>query len=148
MSTQFYTKHFQQKTGAVAKPGGSYKARRLVLFFVTIKSTCMNIKNLFFIVFWKPMFNTRWFLDYCNAEWKQTYCGPTTKDTQKNLNVGTSLRKQMPLLHMLHLSSFLATWRDNLKQILKKNKDSLWIHVWSLPETILGKIPKHTQTRF
>jgi hypothetical protein len=51
MSTQFYTKHFQQKTAAVAKPGGSYKARRLVLFFVTIKSTYMNIKNLFLLFF-------------------------------------------------------------------------------------------------
>ena len=44
---------------------------------------------------------------------------------QNNLNIGTSLRKQIPLLHMLHLSSFLATSRDNLKQVLKKNKDSL-----------------------
>jgi hypothetical protein len=51
MPTQFYTKHFEQKTGAVAKPGGSYKARRLVLFFVTIKSTYMNIKTSFLIVF-------------------------------------------------------------------------------------------------
>ena len=97
------------------------------------------------------MFNTRWFLDYCNAEWKQTYCGPTTKDTQhlcfQNKTIWTSAlfyENRSPLLHMLHLSSFLATSRDNLKQVLKKNKDSLWIHVWSLPETIFGKIPKRT----
>jgi len=55
MPTQFYTKHFEQKTGAVAKPGGSYKARRLVLFFVTIKllpsNQHMNIKTSFLIVF-------------------------------------------------------------------------------------------------
>ena len=151
MYTQFYTKHFQQKTAAVAKPGGSYKIQRLVLFFVTIKSTYMNIKNLFCIVFWKPMFKTRWFLDYCNAEWKQTYCGPTTKDAQhlcfQNKTIWTSAllyENRSPLLHMLHLSSFLATSRDNLKQVLKKNKDSIWIHVWSLLETIFGKIPKHT----
>jgi len=43
MFTQFYTKHFQQKTGAVAKPGGSYKARRLVLFLLFSESRCSTL---------------------------------------------------------------------------------------------------------
>jgi hypothetical protein len=47
MTKQFYTKHFEVKTGDVAKPVGSYKARRFVVLFVTIDSTYLNIKTSF-----------------------------------------------------------------------------------------------------
>ena len=116
-----------QSPEALIKPGGLYYSYHQVNIYE---------QNLFFIVFLKPMFNTCWFLDYCNAEWKQTYCGPTTK--------ALLYENRSPLLHMLHLSSFLATSRDNLKQVLKQNKDKCLItsrdNLWENSKTHANNI--------